>query len=124
MQKRSSDSVKVTFFNYDVCMKRLRESANKLKKQNPHVTSVKLFGSMIRGDFIPGSDADILIVLDDDPRRNMDRIPEFQEAFTDVPIPVDIFPLTQSELEKSLQAGQFFIKSLWEEGVSLVDEVS
>ena len=46
---------------------------------------------------MPGSDADILIVLKRDDKPFMDRIAEWSERFS-IEFPVDIFPYTEKEL--------------------------
>ncbi len=58
--------------------------------------AVVLFGSFASGRAVPGSDLDVLIVLRDDPRPFLDRIPDY--APDDVPFPVDVFPYTMAEI--------------------------
>ena len=59
-----------------------------------------LFGSLARGDFLPGSDADILIVLKDCELPFRDRLDRFAGAFSEIGIPVDVLPVTVSELNE------------------------
>ena len=68
---------------------------------------------------MPGSDADILILLKDDKSRFVDRIPEFSRCFLDVSIATDIFPYTEKEIEERLSARDSFITTLWKEKVLL-----
>jgi hypothetical protein len=52
---------------------------------------------------VPGSDADVLIILTDDPRsRWFDRIPEYAAAFQGATLPVEPFPYTWAELARRL----------------------
>jgi predicted nucleotidyltransferase len=111
--------VRIRFLDIGPVMHRLRQAARELKESNPKVNRVLLFGSLVHGDYGPRSDADILVVLESDERRAMDRIPEFSLAFSDVPVGVDIFPLTHVELEEKLCSGNFFWKRALEEGVEL-----
>lgn len=57
-----------------------------------------LFGSLVRGDYGPESDADLLIILDTDPRRCVDRMPEFLIYFSGLGVAVDVFPYTLEEI--------------------------
>lgn len=64
-------------------------------------------------DAVPGSDADLLIVL----RRHglprwFDRIPEFSQLFDDTDVPVDVFPYTREELERLEQSGSNLTRAM------------
>jgi hypothetical protein len=61
----------------------------------------------------------VLVVLGEDGRRKMDRIPEFSFAFSEVSIPVDVFPLTEREIERGLRDENFFLRRAMKEGVEL-----
>ena len=118
MHDRSSPSVSVEYLNKDVALSSLRKATESLKR-DPNVVVVKLFGSLLRGDYVPGSDADILIVLQEDNRRLIDRIPEYLEFFKDVPLSVDVFPYTVDEIERMKKNENFFIKEFLDTGVEL-----
>lgn len=66
---------------------------------------VVLFGSLARGDAVPGSDADVLVVLTEESplalRHPLDRYEEIKAALPPIGMPVDAFPLTERELAKS-----------------------
>lgn len=71
----------------------------------PDVVEVRLFGSLADMQAVPGSDADVLVVLEAHPQeRWFDRTPEFAEAFADTDMPVEVFPYTRDELTR-LEAG-------------------
>lgn len=59
---------------------------------------ILLFGSFAEGREVPGSDLDILVILDEDERKFTDRIPDFLEMMGEMGISVDIFPYTMEEL--------------------------
>jgi len=61
------------------------------------VREVWLFGSLARGDATPRSDADLLIVVDEDRRRPMDRVPEFLLLLEGIGRPTDVLVLTAAE---------------------------
>ncbi len=62
---------------------------------------VRLFGSLARREAVPGSDADVLVVLRQHPLpRWFDRIPEFAAALAGADLPVEVFPYTLDELDR------------------------
>jgi predicted nucleotidyltransferase len=61
------------------------------------VLEVWLFGSLARGDATARSDADLLIVVDHDDRRPMDRAPEFLRLLEGLGRPVDVVVVTAAE---------------------------
>lgn len=75
----------------------VKEAAGMIKKL-PGVLRVGYFGSFARNDQVPGSDIDILIELERDDRRWIDRASDFIDYFRDVPCDVEIFAFTSAEL--------------------------
>ena len=112
MPRRSWTSVKVEFLDREKTLRSLRRAAKRLRRSDPRVQEVLLFGSLVRGDYVPGSDADVLVILEADPRVFMDRIPEFHRWFADVDIGVEVFPYTCDELEKGRARPGSFIHSV------------
>ena len=90
--------VKVTFLDIAPILAGLQARAQRLLVSHPRVHEVSLFGSLMRGTYGPGSDADLLVLLDTDARRFVDRIPEFLEQFSGLGIAVDVFPYTLGEI--------------------------
>ena len=115
---KSLNSGKTVYMNKEDFVPSLHEAAHTLKR-DPNVVSVKLFGSLVRGNYAPGSDADILIVLKKDARRMIDRIPGFLDFFDDVFIPIDIFPYTEEEIENMKKTGNSFISEMLQYGIEL-----
>lgn len=82
-----------------------------------------LFGSIARGDCGRRSDADLLILLRSARHdRRMDRVPEFLRCFLDAPVPVDVFPLTRSEMRQEVEAGSTFWRRALSEALLLAGE--
>jgi len=86
------------------------------------VLEVSLFGSLARGNHDASSDADIYILLRSDTRRFIDRIPEFVDHFSDVGVPVEVFPYTLHEMER--MKGRAFITTLDREKILLASRTS
>ena len=75
----------------------VRKAAETVRKL-PGVVRVGYFGSFARNDQVPGSDIDILIELEADNRRWIDRTLDFIDYFMEIPCPVELFPFTTAEL--------------------------
>lgn len=104
--KRCCGSSKVTYLDRTKAIDQLRLLAVRLVESNREVLEVWLFGSLARFEAVPGSDADILIVLQDHALpRWFDRIPEFSRAFADTDMPVEVFPYTREETRQLEESG-------------------
>lgn len=114
----SSNSVNVTYLDGEAVKEQLKLAVHQLR-QNPNVVKVYLFGSFVRGDYVPGSDADIAIILKHDNRRIMDRIPEFLAFFAEVEVPVDVFPYTEKEFKRMTSTDNPFVQEILATGIQL-----
>ena len=112
MQIRSSGSVRIISLDVDNIIKKLRTAAEELKNRDNNVLEVFLFGSLAKGEAVPGSDADIVIVLKKSEKRIIDRITDFVDSFSDINIGVDIFPYTIGEIEEFKEEGNSLIKEM------------
>jgi len=63
VRKESLNSVKVFWLEQDQLIKKIHQVAKKLGKKERNVKKIILFGSLAEKRGIPGSDADILIIL-------------------------------------------------------------
>jgi predicted nucleotidyltransferase len=69
--------------------------AGRLLENHPEIEEIVVFGSFMKGNYAPGSDLDLFILLAGSTRSIRDRIPDLLPgAF---PVPVDLFPLTREE---------------------------
>jgi predicted nucleotidyltransferase len=114
--------VKVRFLRREEVLPRLSARARELVTSRPDVLEVSLFGSLARGDHGAGSDADVYILLKSDTRRFIDRVPEFADHFSDVGVPVEVFPYTLQEKEK--MKGRAFLITLDREKMLLASRTS
>lgn len=112
MPRRSWTSVKVEFLDREKTVRSLRRAARRLRRSDSRVQQVVLFGSLVKGDYVPGSDADVLVILEADPRPFMDRIPEFHRWFAGASIGVEVFPYTCDEMAKGQAHAGSFIHSV------------
>jgi predicted nucleotidyltransferase len=116
-----SNSVKVTFLDREGIIEKLRRISSDILKGNKNILGIYLFGSLAGGRSVPGSDADILIVLREDRRRFIDRMTEFLRLYLRIPIAIDVFPYTGDELKTMIASGNRFITTLWLEKVVLAE---
>lgn len=116
----SWDSVVVRYLDREAVLRSLREAAQQLVSGEPAARQVLLFGSLATGDYGADSDADVLVVLSQDQRRFLDRIPAFARYFAGVPVDVDVFPYTEEEAQRRLGAGDPFMRRILAEAVSLL----
>jgi predicted nucleotidyltransferase len=88
-------------------------------RPDPNVAAVYLFGSFARGNAVPGSDVDLLVVLRADPRPPRERIVDYlPQGF---PVGIDVVPWTQAELDERLAAGDRMAHTILAEGEPLFD---
>ena len=98
-------------------MKRLRRAVKALKRRCPEIEQVILFGSLSRGEAVPGSDADLLLILQDSNLPFLKRGVRYRPE--GVGIGVDVFAYTRSELDAMLSSGNTFVAQALREGIVL-----
>jgi predicted nucleotidyltransferase len=110
--RRSCGSSRVTYLDRERAVEQLRLLAGELVASNAEVIEVRLFGSLARMESVPGSDADLFILLrrDESPRW-FDRIPRFSAAFADTDMPVEVFPYTLDEVDRLEQSGSGLLRA-------------
>lgn len=116
MPKTSSGSLKI--FSQDInAVKRLLKKTLKIwKAEHPEICSVFIFGSFVKGDFTPGSDIDVLLILSDSKRSFRDRLAKYYPE--NFPISVDLFPFTISEI-KEMRNHPSIYKTAVETGIEI-----
>lgn len=103
-QIRSFGSVVSIWLDREAAIEKLRSAAVRLKGSCPEVKEIRLIGSLARGDHVGTSDADILVVLHQSGLNPVERLKRYLPFF-DLDLAVDVFPLTQHELDV-LSAGR------------------
>ncbi len=117
LQKYSYSGVTLWKLDNQAAIEALKVSAQKLIETRDDVNRVILFGSLAAKKAVPGSDADILIVLED---SNIplwfERIDEFETFFSGIRMPIELFPYTKSETTSIP-----FARTALEEGIVLAE---
>lgn len=111
MPRTSLHSVRHDAVPKDRVLTAARAWAQQLRHDHPELVRVGYFGSYARGDYVPGSDLDVLIEL----RRSKearwrDRGPAYRpERF---PVGLDVFAYTSDELAEMRTAKAAFIRTI------------
>ena len=100
MRKVSYGSVTAFWLDRAEAVERLRRAAERLVGAEPAVVAVYLFGSLADGRAVPGSDADILVILRHSVDRWMDRSLPFAPYFADCGIGVELFCYVEDEIPR------------------------
>ena len=80
---------------------------------------VLLFGSYAYGEPTPGSDVDLLIVMDT-PLRNVEQAVEIRMA-VDFPFPIDLLVRNPQQIAERLAMGDVFLHKVVTKGVTLYE---
>lgn len=97
---------KTVFLDRARVLKELKGCAVRFRAGDSNVLKVVLFGSLVKGNAGPRSDADLLIVLADSNERFTDRIGRYLPAFVEASVAVDVFPYTKAEVHTNRFAAQ------------------
>ena len=92
--------------------RRLRRAARRLGKAHPEIEAVWLFGSLARAEAVPGSDADILVVLDASALPFAQRPMHYR--LEGCGISVDMLIYTRAEMERMHREGSPFLRRIVE----------
>ncbi len=117
MRKPSFPLLNPRFIDSRGVIASLKKISRALIRQDGRIAKIYLFGSLATAKAGAHSDADILVVLKEDKRRMLDRIPEFILRFSKAPVPVDILVYTQPELNRMNEGGNPFIRRILREGM-------
>lgn len=119
MHNESWRSVRVTWLDREGTIARLRAAVAAVAEKHPELERAILFGSLARGDAVPGSDADILIVLTDSPLPFLERMTVYTPVGCG--IGVDVFPYTRAELARMAEDGNAFAREAHATGIVLYE---
>ena len=107
-------TVSVTWFDKDAVWRAVEAHARALAARYPEIEEIRVYGSLVRGTAVPGSDVDLLIVLSASEISFLDRIPAYlPSAF---PCGVDVFPYTRAEIARMTSEGNTLVAVALGEG--------
>lgn len=96
--EESLGSVKVFWLNQEELVKEIEKLALTVGQSDENVLQIVLFGSLAERKAVPGSDADILVLIKEDERGFMERVGVWREKFS-LDFPIEVFPYTEKELD-------------------------
>ena len=97
VRKKSSGSVTVFWFDREKALELLAKNAQILGRQRAEVLRVGVFGSLANGRAVPGSDADLIIIVSKNTKRMIDRCDDYIGYFGGLGLGVDLFCYTEEE---------------------------
>lgn len=98
-------------------LRKLEATARRMKAAHPEIEQVLLFGSLARDEAVPGSDADLLLILSSASEPFLERIPRYLPE--GLPLDVEVFPYMRAEISAMLDEGNLFIRQALAEGILL-----
>ena len=107
--------VRVFRLNREAVVSRLETLSVRMLEERREILEIRLFGSLVKGNAGPGSDADVLVVLRDATKPFVERIPDYSRYLEGAGIGCDVFPYTQSELNDLRGPSAEFAQSAWRE---------
>ncbi len=119
MLERSTGSVTVIYLDREAVLEKTRAAVDALARERAEIERVVMFGSMARGDAVPGSDVDLLVALSESSVPFLDRSVEYKPE--GIPVGVDVFAYTEEEMEKMTREGHMLLKQALSEGVTVYD---
>ncbi len=119
MLERSTGSVTVIYLDREAVIEKTRAAVDALARERGEIERVVMFGSMARGDAVPGSDVDLLVALSESSVPFLDRSVEYKPE--GIPVGVDVFAYTEEEMEKMTREGHMLLKQALSEGVTVYD---
>ena len=121
MHRSSPSSAGATYLDKARRIDELRQTARRAWTQLPSIQRMILFGSLAAGTPTPHSDADILVIVDRSPERaSRDRVPALLQAMSPLPCPVDLFVLTNDEMERAQRDRDALVREALASGVDLL----
>lgn len=113
MPVRSLSSPVFKWPDRDQVHRALCKSIDALIKVQPNILKVGYIGSYARGDWGVGSDMDLVVIIEDDDTRFLDRTIPLDLA--EIPVPVDVITYTLSEWEECLRREGKFTETIQSE---------
>lgn len=103
LHTRSWGSVAVTSVDRRALLDRLAALARELRARCPEVEEVLLFGSYARGDHLPESDVDLLLVVSEARRPSLLRADPYRDHFAALPMDVNLLVATHEERQRAAE---------------------
>lgn len=97
----------------------LRARAREVLDRRSDVVAVWLFGSLARGNAVPGSDADLYVIVRDAAANPLDRSVDLARQLSGLGIGCDVIVHTEAEHRDLTASGDAFVRVIAREGIHL-----
>jgi len=119
MRTESYGSAKITYLDKDAIWEAASQMAQELGRRHREIRRILVFGSFVRDQAAPGSDLDLIVVLDESDLPFLDRPAHYRAGrFL---IPLDLLVYTNDEIEGMLAEGNSFLRHALAEGVTIYE---
>jgi predicted nucleotidyltransferase len=108
--------VQIESIDLDKVLQDLKECAAAIGSEHSEVEVCILYGSLIRGDYLPESDIDVLILVETAREPFLKRADAFREVFLPLPMDVDLKVYTREEAADMIQQGNRYLLEVLREG--------
>ncbi len=115
-QKRSSGSALIESIDKDKILEDLQAQAANIGKTRSDVFACILYGSLLKGDYTPESDIDILIIVHTASEPFLKRADAFRDFFLHLPMDVDLKVYTKQEAQSMLEQGNAYLEEALHKG--------
>ncbi len=86
------------WLNRTLLRRKISDAVTVLAQSHPEVKKIVLFGSVAEDRAVPGSDVDILIIVEKVSGGFLDRPIPYQDYFRDIGLSTDMFVYTEKEM--------------------------
>ena len=120
LHEKSLGSVRIISVDHELLIHTLKKKSISIKAEYPDIVRGLLFGSFSKGNFLPESDIDILLIIEETDIPFLERKERFRPFFRDIPFDVNILVYTQSEIDLMHENGNLFIRDVIKEAIDLI----
>jgi predicted nucleotidyltransferase len=121
LRETSSASVKFISIQRNELISALTSIAAQIGREHPEVKSLRLFGSVARGDQVGTSDADVMLILrGDETFDTLEAIRAYLPYFK-LPLGVDVLVFSEADIERRLKSDDRFMQQIWAESLILFE---
>ena len=110
--RKYSDGVEIISIDKDRLLKILKDNTERIKKNDPKVDKILLYGSFIRENHTPNSDVDIAIIVNHTDKPFIMRQDDYITYFDTIPLDVNIIVYTKEEIQKLKREKNGFIREV------------
>ena len=120
MRRRSFGSVRAFFIDPPRIIEALRAAAARAVESEPMIARIVLFGSLARGDAVPGSDADLLVVLRGGRQLTEAQRRAIEDRFVGCGLAAQLVFFNEQQIAERTEEGDPFLRTVLGDGMELV----